>query len=120
MNIRPFTFLLLILFIAVAVFGLYLSLAAPIGHDRGCPFMPGEAVLCDNALLAHMGHWRTALAAVIAEAFLLFALAFLVRPEPPALPERHFAKARTKKREPNRPTLFQELFSQGILNPKTP
>lgn len=120
MNTRLFTLPLLILCSTVAVFGLYLTLAAPLEHDMGCPFMPGEAVLCESALLAHMTHWQTALAAVIAETFLLFALARLVRPKLSLLPECHFEKAHTGKRKLKYPTLFQVLFSQGILNPKAP
>ena len=119
-NTRTIAIPIPLAFTVVAVFGLYIIF---FGHDQAtdCPLMPGEAVLCANFALVHITHWRSAFTAIFAEALLLIALAFLyARPELSKLPDRQHVRLRTRERDPDRPTLFQELFSQGILNRKAP
>lgn len=82
-----------------------------------CP-MAGMTSACTN-VLDHISYWQLALTSTLAEIVELLALAFvLVRfgywlsarfaPSPPLRPQRIS----------DAPTLFQRLFSAGILNPK--
>lgn len=120
MNARTFTPLLLTIVVIVAVLGLPLLLASPVHHDMGCPFMSGQMAICAASVLQHIKHWQVAFAATLAELLLVAALAlFALRQwELAALPERTFERIRARSRIPDRPTLLQELFSRGILNPK--
>lgn len=120
MSIRPLAGLLVAIFTAVTLFGLPLT-AAHMGHETGCPLMPGEEVLCEAAIFLHLNHWQMAFAAFITEMLLLLALAILyVRPELFKLPDRSYRGAPTERRGLKRPTTLEELFSRGILNPKAP
>ena len=120
MQVRPpVAALLLTAFIVAAVFGLYLPMTGHVGHEAGCPFAPGGIALC-AALLAHVEHWQAAFTAVLVELLVLFALVFvfftrynLFDPD-----VGKFPTSRLLQRVPVRPPLLQELFSQGILNPK--
>ena len=109
---------LLIALVVAAVFGVYITFA-PMQHGAGCLMMPFEVALCGNSAAIHLEHWQSAFAAVLANVFLLLALALtFIRPELFKLPERRLVTFSARSREPARPTLFQELFSRGILNSK--
>ena len=121
MNIRTYALTLLIAFSIVAVFGLFLPSMNHMEHDMGCPFAPGDTALCATPL-AHLGHWQTAFTAVLVELLTLFALAVLVFVHRHLfeLHDKQYERHRWREHVPIRPTLFQELFSQGLLNPKVP
>ena len=119
MNFSGYIPLLLVIVVVVALLGMPLIIASPMHHEMGCPFMSEQAALCVTSILEHIKHWQTAFAAVLFEIFTLCALAlFLQRPLLGMLlaPERIRWRAHTDS--PARPTLLQELFSRGILNPK--
>ena len=120
MSIGAYTPLLLVIVLVVAVLGMPLLLASPTHHEIGCPFLSGQAALCASNVLEHVRHWQTAFAAIFAEMLSIAALTLLVALQwgGGALPERSFARIRMRARVPARPTLLQELFSQGILNRK--
>lgn len=115
------TFSALLTFMVVATFGLYLTFATPGHHDAGCPLMPGVEVICNSSLLGHLEHWKSAFAATLVNFFTLLAVAAVVIAAVPfRLPDKKYERFRTRVCDPDRPPLFQELFSQGILHPKAP
>lgn len=120
MNLRAYTPLLLGIVCLVAVLGMPLMLASPMHDEVGCPFAMGQAAVCSMGILEHVAHWQVAFAAIFAELLVVAALALatLRHWEPAALPERSYARVRTRSRAPGRPTLFQELFAQGIIHSK--
>lgn len=119
MNIRAYISLLLIIVVVAAVLGMPLMFASPMHHEMGCPFMPGQAAMCATTLLEHLRHWQSAFAMILTELLLITAFACVAlwqRYRAP--PSRGFEKIRMRSRAPDKPTLLQELFSSGILNPK--
>ena len=121
MNTRVLALVLLVALIIAAVFGVYLTFG-PMHHGAGCPLVPFETALCGNSALAHLKHWQSAFAAVLAGTLLLvvvvLALAALL-PELFRVPELHAAMLPIgRRREPPRPTLMQELLSDGIIHRK--
>ncbi len=121
MNIRAYALPILIAFCVAAVFGLYMPMASHAGHEAPCPFAPGGTALC-AAPFAHLEHWQSAFVAVFVEVFVLFVLAvvFFSRYDLFDPDVRRYPTYRILNRIPMRPSLFQELFSQGILNRKAP
>lgn len=118
---RVFVSVALLAFLTVATLGVYLSSAAPDHHGAGCPLMVGQATLCVGSPLAHLDHWQDVFVAVIVNTFALFALVILtIVVLPFRLPDKRRARVDSRPPEPDRPPLFQELFSQGILHPKAP
>lgn len=94
-----------------------------------CPFMSGQAVVCNMSPLEHIAAWQSMFATTLQQngsdllALFLAALALalvwtrLLRPKLEPEPAPAFSSIR--RREISLPSpLFQELFSSGILNPK--
>ncbi len=108
--------------VIVAVLGMPLMLATPMHHEVGCPFAPGQAAMCATNVLEHVKHWQVAFAVILVELLAVAALAVVVfrQWQILAFPEPSHARIRVSARAPDRPTLFQELFSRGILNRKEP
>ena len=103
-----------------AVVGVSLVMAAPMDHDMGCPLMLGETVMCATGF-EHLFHFKWAFLAITAEILLLFIFIAYVSGFRNSLgiDNRQTVRYRVLERIPKRPTLFQELFSNGILNPKS-
>lgn len=103
-----------------AVFGLYMAALVPMQHETGCLFASGETAVC-AATLEHITHWQSAFTAVLAELLVLCAvvLIYFRRFDFFGPDGRRHARFRFQEL-PLRPTLFQELFSQGILHRKEP
>ncbi len=122
MSLQTYAPLLLVVVIIVALLGMPLLLASPVHHEIGCPFVSGETAFCATNFLEHITHWQTAFAVVLGEILVIAALVLAASHQwrLAALPERGFARIRVRRRTPERPTLLQELFSQGILNRKEP
>lgn len=115
MTYRLITAFVIIAFVVLAVFGLYLP--AHVGHEMTCPFSSGETAICASPL-SHLAHWQTAFVAVLIE-FLVFvcaALVFFFSLTLEIVRSPQLEKFRLRERIPIRPPLFQELYSQGILN----
>lgn len=114
--------IILVAFITVAVFGI-LSITPSHTHEPGCPFMPGEQAICPMGLLEHISAWKNIFTVSVPYAvllilviFLILSLWFLIHP-----PNYFFFKyKRLRQVGFAHITLYQELFSQGILNPKAP
>lgn len=100
-------------YILVALFGVVLL--APMGsYMPACPFAAG----CVSAV-EYLSHWQSAFAAVLAETVslgLIFLVFVAVGVPLPKRPLRRYRVARVTVR----PTVFQELFSRGILHRKEP
>lgn len=122
MDLRAYTPFLIGLVVLVAVLRMPLMLATPMHHEIGCPFAMGQAALCATSVLEHVRHWQIAFASILAQLLVIAALALITLREWQrlVLPDRSFARVRLRPRAPDRPTLFQELFSRGILNRKEP
>lgn len=85
------------------------------GH-MSCPFMQGQMSMCSMTVIDHINHWQSAFALTLTELLTVVAVvATLVLWQ--LLPRKEEASP-PSARESQRPTIFQELFSQGILNSK--
>lgn len=117
MSARIFASVLLIVFIVAAVFGMYAMVAHPMQEGMECPFMPGGTALCALSSLAHLTLWQSAFTATLVTVLSMLVFLTFARPEFPHLEEKQ--RYRWRVRRTSLPaTLFQELFSNGILNPK--
>jgi len=120
MNLRTLASIVLVAFVVLAGFGLYMPTMSHEGHEMGCPFAPGGTAIC-AAPLAHLEHWQSAFATILAEVLVLAAaLIFLGSPFPVPKIDPQYERYRLRARILVRPSLLQELFSGGILNPKAP
>ena len=119
---RAFIPALVAVVVIVAVLGMPLVLGAPIHHENGCPFMPGQSFACATGIFEHITHWQSAFATIFAELFALATLALFVLRKQRIFffSDQRLGRIQIHTHNPPRPTLFQELFSQGILNRKEP
>ncbi|TAK58932.1 hypothetical protein EPO14_01285 [Patescibacteria group bacterium] len=73
--------LLILAFVLVAIFA-PLAMVGMSHHGMGsmgdCPFMPGEAVLCEMNIFAHLNSWQTLFATVAPELVTFGALLFAI------------------------------------------
>lgn len=118
MQTRWLPIVLLVSFIAVAAFGLYMPMA---GHGALCPFSGGTS-MCSSPI-AHIGHWQEVVVVTLVQVLLLAAAAafvFAVRHDLFDPDVGRLVMLRARSRVSSRPTLMQELFSDGILNRKEP
>ncbi len=82
----------------------------------GCPFMQGQMSVCSMTVFDHIEHWQNAFLSVLVQTISFIALvasfgfAWLLLTKQEWSPPRLFNL--------HRPTLFQELFSRGILHSK--
>lgn len=116
MNYRALTWIVLLIFLIVALFGLT-SLLSHSDHHAHCPLQGAATVMCESTTVEHIGIWQEMFVATL----LLIAFAISIfgpgrQIAPFATTER--ALLRRMHVPLPRPTLFQELFSAGILNRK--
>jgi hypothetical protein len=90
----------------------------------GCPFMPGEQAICQMDAFDHISAWQSTFAAVLPTVLILVIIAAAIiltwrhwYPPPDSIPILTFYQRRA---ETTIVSLYQELFSSGILNPKIP
>ena len=119
---RLLSLIITIAFIAVAGFGL---MAMPSHHHEvGCPFMPGEQVVCPMNAFDHISAWQNMFTTTLPTlVVLLLAIAFVVLiPWENSGPPRVLVRSHLYRRDGPTlpPSLYQELFSSGILHPKIP
>lgn len=132
MKRRIFATILTILFLG-AMFGGLFHMTAGMdmsgeGGASGCPFMAHEETLCSMSIFDHLGAWQadfmavvptlTLLLGAVAAALVLLAVAphLLFSDQKLLYQRRVLYKQPTRFLVPIRP--LQELFSNGILNPK--
>lgn len=113
----------LVVFIIVGVFGIFHFAMDMTGKGvlgAGCPFAANGSALCPMDAVARISAWQKSIT-VIPTLFVL-ALALLVvtgvRMVTP-LQLVPLTAWRTRDRARRAPPLLQELFSRGLLNPKT-
>ena len=103
-----------------------MSSGAPVGMS-GCPFSSHEETVCPMNLMDHIGAWKDMFVAVVPGFLLLMAaaslLAVAVSLAPNLLKQQLYFIATYRKCIHARVDIFihkfwQELFSNGILNPK--
>jgi len=118
---RLLSIFLLITFCFFAVFGLYIPMMSHGGHDEGCLMSLGAAALC-AVPLAHLQNWQAAFTAIFMELLTLWAAMLLIRARFDLFDSdvASYRYGLILRRTPARPTLFQELYSDGILNRKEP
>ncbi len=90
----------------------------------GCPFMPGEQAICQMDAFAHISAWQSMFASTVPTTFIiaLLAVAILLAWQswwPPPL-QIIRSSLYERRRELAFIPLLQQLFSDGILNPKIP
>ncbi len=120
----------LMAFLFLGIFGMSHSTMG-MGPDgsmamTNCPFMTGQAVVCNMNPLEHIAAWQSMFTSTLAQNGSMFILLFLAALAlvwtrslwPP--PEKALGSTfRILHREEHLPpSLLQELFSSGILNPK--
>ena len=105
---------MLVIVLFVALFGLTLLLSHS-DHHAGCPLMALGSEMCESTIIEHVSLWHGMLVSIIAVTLALVACIAWYFAGPQLVVER----VRYRRREwINRPTLLQELYSQGILNRK--
>lgn len=105
------------IFLFVTLFGLPMLLSHD-GHHTGCPLGAVGEVMCESTIIEHFSIWSSMFASMFASfALLIGFVGISVRLHIPAY---EHIRLRQRKRTPARPTLFQELYSRGILNRKEP
>jgi hypothetical protein len=114
-----------ILFIAVFLTVGSVGIMAMSGHhhEPGCPFMPGEQVICQMDVFDHISAWQSTFASILPTIVPLILLVGIVsvfwKYDSP--PDRLVRISLARWREQSaRVSIIQELFSNGILNPKAP
>ena len=113
-----FSYLFALALLLVIVAGpavLLTSMDAP-GSD--CFFMPHKEVVCDMSTLEHIEHWQSTFTSTIVKSLIALGLAIVT-----VLVLWKYIRPRQSYRfahyhAPPKPTLFQELFSRGLLNSK--
>ena len=111
----------LIAFITVGVFGMMAMTAHH--HSPGCPFMPGEHVVCQMDVFDHISAWQHAFTAIVPVLMLVLFVGTIFlfvwhREWPPDTLVLLSVKPRRQRTNISDP--YRELFARGILNPKIP
>jgi hypothetical protein len=116
---RPVSALLAVT-ILVAMGSVLYVLTGPMHHEIGCPFMPAAEAIC-NAPVEHLSHWQSSFSAIVWDVLLLFGAAvfFIAFNFNPVVLEHERIRYKTRAYF-FRPSLYEELFSKGILNRKEP
>lgn len=107
-------------FIFVAVFG-FLAIVPSHHHEPGCPFMVGEQSICPMGLFDHIKAWQSVFTVFLPSLLLLVVALFIVVTLWQSIHPPNFLRFTGQKFQNfSHNLLYQELFSQGILNPKAP
>jgi uncharacterized membrane protein len=116
MSQRLVTAIVLLVFIVVGLFGLR-SLLSHSDHHSNCPLQGATTVLCESTTIEHIGIWQAMFVAVLIVLVVSVGVhLFFKRLDVPSSTER--VRLRNTDFYNPRPTLLQELFSDGILNRK--
>ena len=124
---KPFLTLGIFAFVAVSFLALtHFGMSMDGEMDMSdCPFMT-EMVICDMGVLDHLSSWQSIFSNVVIPEIIILALLFLAIIWVPYWTQfqpvsKDFLIQRLQPSAYTRsliPTLFQYLFSKGILNPK--
>lgn len=113
------SYLTAMLLVLAALLGpwMLVSMSMDQGH-MGCPFMQGQATLCPMAVFDHLEHWQSAFATTLVEIISFAVVATFTGLWRIPLSQNAWLPPPTRK--VSRPTLLEELFSQGLLHPRAP
>jgi hypothetical protein len=91
-------------------------------HEPGCPFMPGEMAICMMDALDHITAWQKSFTITLPTLVTFLLLVSLIWAWKFEGPPRQLVRYMMERRSTfiEKPSLYQELFSSGILNPKAP
>lgn len=118
-----FTLCALVVFVSVCILGVVM--VSVHHHQPGCPFMPGEKVVCQMTIYEHLSAWKfvqtaiplffslfafVALGFVVAKTLRLVVLPHLLRCQKSSV-VIYFSVSHN---------FYSDLFSRGILNPRIP
>lgn len=111
-------------YIAVAVFGLLPMVGighGTINHGVGCPYAAGTQAMCDMGI-SHIRGWQAFSSAHVSIFVLLLAITTLsvVPLARTVLTSGRICLGLRRRKVSILRTMYQELFSSGILNPKNP
>ncbi len=122
-TVQLLSLMLTITFVAIAGFGVF---AMPSHHhEPGCPFMQGEHTICPMNTAEHLSAWQNVFTStqptvslLILSTVTLVLVSWRKNNLPRMFPIR--LKLYSSDSPAVLPSLFQVLFSDGILNPKAP
>lgn len=121
---KPAILSLIFILISLSTFGTTMVTSGD-GHHHGpgCPFMAHEQVICDMNAFDHIAAWQKVFTAIL-PALSLFALcAVLIFISHRYWRLFHLLSGPPRRSYPDDLTvssLYQRLFSDGLLNPKAP
>ncbi len=90
-------------------------------HEPGCPFMPFEQAICPMGLMEHISKWKESFLLILPSLILvLVVIISFIRKilSPPISSLIH--KLRSDHNINQKYSIWAELYSNGILNPKAP
>jgi hypothetical protein len=106
--------------LAVTLFGLP-TLLSRADHHVGCPLAIMRAAPCESTIIEHVSMWDSLFAASIVSLALVFTFVAFVSIKSGAILLTHERlRLRSSALASERPTILQELYSQGIHNRKAP
>jgi len=112
-----------IAFVAIAVFGVFAMTSNH--HELGCPFMPGQHAMCPMNTSQHISAWQNVFTSTLPTlSILIFSLITFVLV---SCQNNNLLRVFPKRLNLHScdcavllPSLYQQLFSSSILNPKAP
>lgn len=107
-------------YIALSVFSLFM-ITGHASHGMAmsdCPYMAGQHAMCSMDTFSHITAWQNVVNTILSETLLLIIFVAILVPWPLVI---NTSPPSALRRRPERKiSLYTELFSQGILNPKIP
>lgn len=116
---KVFSILFILIFLISSGFGFVYAFGMDHhSHQTPCPFMQSHTAICDMNFLKHFSLWKSNFSFVFFSMILVvFALAFYRFSAVFNFSKYRFYEFRKTFYVKN---LYQQLFSEGILNPKAP
>lgn len=112
-----------IVFLMITVGGVGVVNLSNHTHHTGCPFMPGEQSTCPMNIIDHMSAWNNLFTGNI-KFFILLAVSIgtvlYVLQAITYIDIVILILLKNIRKKISHKNILQELFSQGILNPKSP
>lgn len=109
--------IMVIAYIALSIFGLFM-ISGHMSHGRpmtNCPYMMEQHSICPMDTFSHMAAWQSMINILIPSMVLIVAIAVFVIGQTIV---GHSPPTFFRRRPDRQYSLYVELFSNGILNPK--
>lgn len=107
-------------YIALSVFSLFI-IAGHTSHGMpmsDCPYAAGQHAMCSMDVFSHITAWQRTMNVIFPTILLLMIFVAISIRWPITI--NHSPPAVVRRRPERQVSLYVELFSQGILNPKIP